>query len=117
MVKRYAHCQKDCIFYIVYIFSLDEGTRAQEYEIQFTKDQNYIIKELFEILNEYQKVNNRANHREVEYYKEEDENLDQYDQDDVDNENNDDIQEDKTLSDSNIDDNEEMDENYSLLLM
>src|SRR5271169_3667646 len=83
-VKRYVNHWKWFLFYVLRTSLLDESIRDRVYGIQFTEGQLVIIRELLEMLNEYDEDGDeRRSGEEDDDYEddEEDDDLDPYDSD------------------------------------
>ena len=115
-VKRYVNHWKQFIFYVLHTSLLDEPIHERMYRIRFTEDQLLIIRELLDILDEYDHEN-----EDGQQFEEEDDDIDGEDEDfheyDPDEEGEDDeIIEESNVREFFINDEIDVDEEYSLFL-
>ena len=114
-VKRYVNHWKQFIFYVLRTSLLDEPIRERMYGIRFTEDQTAIIRQLLEILDAYDENEDGYQFGEDDDdIDEEDEDFHRYDPDEDDEE--DEIFEESNVREVFVDDEIDVDEEYSSFL-
>ena len=115
MVKRYVNHWKQFIFYVLHTSLLDEPICEWMYGIRFTEDQTVIIRQLLEILDAYDENEDGYQFGEDDDdIDEEDEDFHRYDPDEDDEE--DEIFEESNVREVFVDDEIDVDEEYSSFL-
>jgi hypothetical protein len=107
-VKRYVNYWKQFLFYVLRTSLLDESTRDRVYGIHFTESQLMIIRQLLEMLNEYDedKDEHRSDEKDDDHKDEEADDFHQYDPDEDDEDDSEDDEDMNEFDDRNDDEEE-----------